>query len=280
MSEYQYYEFQTADRRLSEMEMHELRAYSTRAEITATSFVNEYNFGNFKGDEDAWMEKYFDGFLYVANWGTHILQLGLPATVLSRKTAGAYCGTDAARVREKSGRIIITFISQNEDGGDWEEGGGVLSSLMPLRTEMARGDLRCLYLGWLLSMQCGMLADEESEPPMPANLGNLSGSLARLADFLRIDPDLISVAADASVRKRMPSGSHKEMSAWLATLPLKEKDKFLLKLMEGGGADIAAELLSQFNRRPGQPKSTPAPARRTVGELLKAAETLRAKRGH
>jgi hypothetical protein len=49
MSEYQYYEFQTADRRLSEKEMQELRSYSTRAVITPTSFSNEYSFGSFKG---------------------------------------------------------------------------------------------------------------------------------------------------------------------------------------------------------------------------------------
>ena len=41
MSEYQYYEFQTADRRLSEKEMQELRSYSTRAVITPASFSNE-----------------------------------------------------------------------------------------------------------------------------------------------------------------------------------------------------------------------------------------------
>ena len=37
MSEYQYYDFQTADRRLSAKEMQELRAYSTRAVITPTT---------------------------------------------------------------------------------------------------------------------------------------------------------------------------------------------------------------------------------------------------
>ena len=53
MSEYQYYEFQAIDRPLTEQEMRELRAYSTRARITPTSFVNDYSWGNFKGDEDA-----------------------------------------------------------------------------------------------------------------------------------------------------------------------------------------------------------------------------------
>lgn len=42
MSEYQYYEFQAVDRPLSEHEMGELRACSSRATITATRFVNHY----------------------------------------------------------------------------------------------------------------------------------------------------------------------------------------------------------------------------------------------
>ena len=97
MSEYQYYEFQTVDRRLNEKEMRELRAYSSRARITPTSFVNEYSFGNFKGDPDTWMEKYFDAFLYVANWGTHELQVRVPARLLAADTARDYCaGTSAS----------------------------------------------------------------------------------------------------------------------------------------------------------------------------------------
>lgn len=40
MSEYQYYEFQAIDRRLSEDEMLEMRAVSSRGEITPTRYVN------------------------------------------------------------------------------------------------------------------------------------------------------------------------------------------------------------------------------------------------
>jgi hypothetical protein len=73
MSEYQYYEFQALDRPLDEREMGELRAVSTRAIITATRFVNHYEWGDLKADPSAWMETYFDAFLYLANWGTHEL---------------------------------------------------------------------------------------------------------------------------------------------------------------------------------------------------------------
>jgi len=41
-------------------------------------FINDYSWGKFRGDEDAWMEKYFDAFLYLANWGTRVFKLRLP----------------------------------------------------------------------------------------------------------------------------------------------------------------------------------------------------------
>jgi hypothetical protein len=82
MSEYQHYEFPAIDRPLSKKEMSELRSHSTRARITTTSFVNHYEWGSFKGESDVWMEKYFDAFLYLANWGTHMLKLSLPSRLL------------------------------------------------------------------------------------------------------------------------------------------------------------------------------------------------------
>ena len=49
MSEYQYYEFLALDQPLTEKQRAELRSISTRAEITATRFVNEYEWGDLKG---------------------------------------------------------------------------------------------------------------------------------------------------------------------------------------------------------------------------------------
>jgi len=95
MSEYQYYEFQAIDRPLTENEMIKLRSYSTRARITPTSFVNDYSWGRFKGDEDGWMDAYFDAFVYLANWGTRELKLRLPAGLLDEKLADLCCVGDA-----------------------------------------------------------------------------------------------------------------------------------------------------------------------------------------
>jgi hypothetical protein len=225
MSEYQYYEFQAIDRPLTEREMTELRAHSTRARITPTSFVNDYSWGSFKGDEDAWMERYFDAFLYAANWGTHVLRL--PACLLDAKTARIYCVGEQVSVRQRNGKVIVSFISEDEEGGDWVEGAGRLSSLISVRAELARGDLRALYLGWLLCLQNGELDDDEIEPPVPAGLGHLSASLGSLVEFLRISPDLVAAAATASLLVVSEEPKAAEVHAWVAKLSRAKKDELI-----------------------------------------------------
>ncbi|HEY0370574.1 MAG TPA: hypothetical protein VGD79_01150, partial [Thermoanaerobaculia bacterium] len=160
MSEYQYYEFQALDRRLTAAEMATLRSFSTRARITPTSFVNDYEWGSFKGDENAWMEKYFDAFLYFANWGTHSLELAVPSRLLDSKTAGRYCRSESSSVREQNGKTILTFIAEDDEPDEeWDDQTDTLSVLIPIRAQLARGDLRSLYIGWLRCAQVGELED-------------------------------------------------------------------------------------------------------------------------
>jgi hypothetical protein len=88
VSEYQYYEFQALDKPLTKQQQKELRSLSSRAEITATSFVNEYNYGDFRGEPQKLMERYFDAFCYLANWGTLRRR---PANTTSRSPCCATC---------------------------------------------------------------------------------------------------------------------------------------------------------------------------------------------
>ena len=101
MSEYQYYEFHAIDSPLTQSQIQELRRYSTRATITPTRFVNEYHWGSFKGNPAAWMEKYFDAFFYLANWGTREFMLRVPSRALDVEEARRYCCGDSAVARRK-----------------------------------------------------------------------------------------------------------------------------------------------------------------------------------
>ena len=93
MSEYQYYDFRAIDSALTKAEMAELRSVSTRAVITSTSFTNHYEWGDLKADPLKLLEKYFDTFLYVANWGTRELYLAFrgnwPITKCSERCSQA-----------------------------------------------------------------------------------------------------------------------------------------------------------------------------------------------
>src|SRR5205814_4279185 len=77
-SEYQYYDFRAIDRALTRAEIAELRSISTRAAITSTSFTNHYEWGDLKADPLRLLEKYFDAFLYLTNWGAREFHLRLP----------------------------------------------------------------------------------------------------------------------------------------------------------------------------------------------------------
>jgi hypothetical protein len=57
MSEYQYYEFLAVDRPLDDRQQAEVRSLSTPASITATSFVNEYHWGDFRGDPSQMIQR-------------------------------------------------------------------------------------------------------------------------------------------------------------------------------------------------------------------------------
>ena len=155
MSEYQYYEFAAVDRPLGARDLDALRGLSTRAHITPTSFVNTYEWGSFKGDPRRLVERYFDAFLYLANWGTRELIVRLPARLIDPEIAQRYCSGDAVSAWHTGDHVIVAAVSEDEEG-DFEWGAeGVLASILPVRAELLAGDLRALYLLWLLSVQVG-----------------------------------------------------------------------------------------------------------------------------
>jgi hypothetical protein len=277
MSEYQYYEFRAIDRSLTEAERRALRALSSRARITPTSFINVYNYGDFRGDPNALMESYFDAFLYFANWGTRRLMLRLPRRLVDVDRASAYFTGESASLEVKGDFVILAFRSDDEPEDDLEGDESTLASLISLRADLLGGDLRTLYLGWLLSAQEQELDEEEEEPPVPAGLGELTGSLRSFAEFLRIDEDLIAVAAERSEARALAHPSREEWLAWIRRLPDTDKEALLLRVAQGQDPHLHGELLQRFRREAAaasSPEDAAATAaeRRTVGALLAAAE--------
>ena len=278
MSEYQYYEFQAIDKPLDEKGIRALRNLSSRAQITPTSFVNEYNWGDFKGNPLKLMEKYFDAFFYVANWGTHWFMLRIPRRLINFDLAEKYCFGENATAYKKGEYLILEFTSET-DNYEWEEGEGGLSSLISLRSDIIRGDYRCLYLAWLYCVQMDEIDEEELEPPVPPNLGDLNASLKSFVDFMRIDTDLIAVAAENSASKDRQAEYQNELGPWISNLPEKEKDEILFRMVKDHDPHLGNELMQRFQQTASVEDSyTTGEKLRTVEDLMTKAEAYAAGR--
>jgi hypothetical protein len=198
--------------------------------------------------------------------------LRLPRRLLDLATVAPYGTDEALQAWTTTTHVIVSFRSQAEYGEDDDDGQGWMASLLPLRTELASGDLRALYLGWLSGAQADELDEDTLEPPVPPGLGTPSAALHALASFLRLDGDLLQVAARTSAALA-PGPSRRMLERWIDTLSASEKTELLVRVAADQDPTVGLELRRRFQEdRTSAPARAPRADRRTVAELLGEAE--------
>jgi hypothetical protein len=141
-------------------------------------------------------------------------------------------------------------------------------ALLPLREDILKGDLRVLYLAWLASgftEDLGLEPEEMIEPPVPANLSELSPALQAFADLFQIDPDLISAAALESPTVKATA---EPIADWIVMLPESERNAYLVRVAQGE-THVGAELIQRLRQKFGQgsPAQSGLPGR-TLAQLI------------
>lgn len=275
MSEYQYYEFLAVDRPLSEADRKALRQVSSRAEITARSFTNSYEWGDFKGNPQTMMERWFDLHLYLSNWGTRRLMMKLPRRLVDSDRLATMLNEVPGFALNTAGESVVVDITRHEEGGydDWDGGSEWLEKLEPLRADVLAGDLRVFYLAWLIGVETETVATEEPEP-LPG-LGPMTEALKAFADFFQLDPDLVAAAAERPATMRSEPVSADAVRRRIAAMDDPAKTGLLVRLFEGD-PHVAIELRSMIQGH-GE-NSVPAAPPRTADELLERAEAIRLAR--
>ncbi|MEK7435945.1 MAG: hypothetical protein AAB150_03585 [Pseudomonadota bacterium] len=283
MSEYQYYEFVAIDEPLTPKQMTELRSRSSRASITPTSFVNDYQWGDLKGDPIDWMRRYFDAHVYVANWCTCCLYLRVPRSAFDAETLRSFETESVFSVERTNTHMLLEWSLSESDNYDRfaeEDGRGWMGRLVPLRDELLRGDMRPLYLGWLAGVSASEVDEDATEPPRPHGLSRLTAAQQSLAEFLEIDLDLMAAAGLPDQQAPdVDTKSDPEVDAWIAELPTAEKTAALKLLVIGHAQQAERRVKLRFLawQREQHPIAKHGVRRRTVAELhelaASAAET-------
>ena len=283
MSEYQYYEWQALERPLTAAEQAAVNDLSSHIDVTSSQAIVTYNWGDFKHDPIHVLAKYFDAYLYNANWGVRRLAFRFPGGLLNATDIEPYCDEYHVHLEPVGDVQVLEFELNEEEGFDeWIEERGLLSTLARLRDDILQGDYRALYLAWLkaMSQESGGYDEDpddpenffnDPEPPLPAGLKQLTPPLKSFASFFEIDPFLISAASERS--PDLTSLQQADFAPLISRLSRRECDEFLLKIVhaESGAVTALRKRLLSFENPAPRVETHP----RTFGELLETAETLR-----
>jgi hypothetical protein len=272
MSEYQYYEFQAIDRPLTEKEQSYIASLSRRVALSPNRAIFTYSFGDLPAKPRSILQNYFDAMLYLANWGTKQLAFRLPRSVVDPEMIEPYCFGDVISAYVTKRDILLDICVFDEENIFWVEGEGWLPSLALLRQDILRGDFRALYLAWLKAISFEQDiedAEEQLEPPVPANLQTLSSPLKKLIELFELDEDLIAAASESSPHNEgVAEGDIEEL---IAKLSEQERNNFLVKLAKGE-ANVEAQLVNKLrDLSSNKAGKGPIPRLRSVAELLVAA---------
>lgn len=271
MSEYQHYEFQALDNPLTKEDLFYVRSLSNRVELTASKAIFVYNFGDFKIDPQQLVERCFDAMLYQASFGIQQVIFRFPRSLLNLALLTPYSVLHFLTISTTPDYVLLNLTITEEEGLGWIREEDWLMKLVPLRDELLRGDLRMLYLAWLMAVQVEPEDDDEDlfEPPVPPNLGHLSSALSSFVDLFGLDEDLISAAAENSPVQEEES---EPIEAWVAALPQVERNDFLVRLARGE-SHVASQLVQRLRQLNQQPRSMTQPQqpRRSLADLMAIA---------
>jgi hypothetical protein len=280
MSEYQRYEFMTIDRPLTRVQLDAVNALSSHIEASSTHALIEYHWGDFKHDPIDVLHKFFDGFLYWANWGSPELALRFPHGTLPDNLIDGYDLDDFVTfTRYPDYDILDIHFGEMEGPDEWIE--YELGSLIAIRDELMEGDLRALYIVWLASQYMSGSYDEEEDyeisvPPVPPAFGTLTDAQEALAELLQVPQELLVASARHS--KAAVSSTDDDFAAWVKLLPPDRSYEYLVRLArnEPGLSRLLVKELRELSRD--MTKTTPLTGEHvTYATLLAESNVVKAQ---
>ncbi|MEU2675197.1 hypothetical protein ABZ622_41765 [Streptomyces sp. NPDC007164] len=190
-----YYEFRTLGRHLTEHQMLELRAKLPWADVTSDSLVLDQWSDPTQhpafGAADEIVSQYFDAGLHFSQEGSRTLWLRLPATLSNR--IAPYEGRNGVRSTIVDDDMVLELHREEADGELsylYDDPRPWLGELLPLRDDLAGGDVRAPAIAWRAANATPTFGKALKKPPMPDGLDEdeLPPQLQALVRLLEENP--------------------------------------------------------------------------------------------
>lgn len=185
MSEYQYYEFCSINSPMTSEARKEMASLSSRTRISTHGASYVYNYGDFRGDPEKLVLKYFDVFFYINNWGTVRLMFKYPIHELRIDELKKYCIQNMVSCKQHGQQILVDIDINNEEGGGWIEGEGILPTLLPLYDEIKSKNYQIFKL--ILAVNDEFSGETENTLNTMTTKTNLSSAQQAFLENIGID---------------------------------------------------------------------------------------------
>lgn len=261
VSEYQCYQWRSVGRSLSPKERGEVSGLSSHISVRSDSAEVTYHWGDFKHDPVSILERYFDLFLYEANWGTQRVVFRFGADTVEVEDLRAYVVGEVITVAEKGSEVLVeawfdeNWVEPVDDYyAEYEETDWRIDVFEVIHRQLMEGDYRGLFLLWLKA--CELDPDEESDGmvAVPRGMGELGDEHRILAEFVGVDRRVINAAAEHSDPLLRGERQRENLERYLPKLPLRKKEEYLQRLLSGDATAVQSalkrELRSQAKRPP------------------------------
>lgn len=222
-------------RSLSPGQSREVSGLSSHISVTADSAEVTYHWGDFKHDPQVVLARYFDIFLYEANWGTQRVGFRFDQDTVDTDLLAGFAVGEILQVKEAEGQVMVevwydeNWITPSYSYFDQYEGDWRLEAFESIYCQIQRGDYRGLFLLWLKA--CELSPEGGETTALPKGMAKLEDEHRILVDFVGVDERLVRQAAERSLPLPRKRNVEKSLDRYLPQLPLDRKEEYVRRLV-------------------------------------------------
>ena len=222
--------------------------------MTGNSAEVTYHWGDFKHDPQIVLARYFDIFLYEANWGTQRVEFRFDIESVDVEQMQDFAVGDVLELKQTEDAIFVevwfeenriepsySYYDQYEDTGDWR-----LEAFEAVYRQIEQGDYRGLFLLWLKG--CEMSSLEKKVVALPRGMAKLEEEHRILADFVGANEALIKQAVERSrplPRAKKVEGS---LDLHLSKLDMEKKEDYVKRLLSEDAHSVQSALKRELKK--------------------------------